>query len=52
MEDYKLNHKAEEESMEDDIAGLEDTLAEVKATLERRKEALEQVLIYKSSIII
>ena len=45
LEDYKLNHKAEEEGLEDEIADLEDKLTEVKATLEKRKERLEQVRI-------
>ncbi len=52
LEDYKLNHKAEEEGLEDEIADLEDKLTEVKATLEKRKERLEQVRIqFKKRIV-
>ena len=41
LHEYKVRHKAEEEAVEDDIAVLEDTLAEVKVSLERRKRELE-----------
>ena len=41
LEEYKISHKQEEESIEDGITNLEDKLLEVKSTLETRIRALE-----------
>ena len=41
LEEYKINHKDEEEQMEDAITGLEDKLIEVKSTLDNRIRQIE-----------
>ncbi len=41
LEEYKIKHKEEEETMEDDITSLEDKLLNVKSTLENRIRTLE-----------
>jgi hypothetical protein len=41
LQEYKINHKVEEEAKEDEITTLEDKLTDVKASLERRKRELE-----------
>ena len=41
LEEYRIDHRKEEEDLEDEIAGMEDRLAEVKKDLEMRMRELE-----------
>ena len=41
LEEYKLEHKAQEESLEDEIVAKEDVIANVKESLEIRMKAVE-----------
>jgi len=41
LEEYKLDHKAQEESLEDEIVTKEDVIANVKESLEIRMKAVE-----------
>ena len=41
LEEYKLEHKKHEDSIEEDILSKEDLLFNVKDSLERRKKALD-----------
>ena len=41
LEEYKLEHKAQEESLEDEIVAKEDIIANVKESLEIRMKAVE-----------
>ena len=41
LEEYRIDHRKEEEDLEDEISGLEDRLAEVKKDLETRMRDLE-----------
>ena len=43
LEEYRLDHKKEEEDLEDEISAMEDRLAEVKSDLESRMRDLEIV---------
>ena len=45
LDEYKISHKCEEESLEDEITCLEDTLSDVKMSLEKRKKALEEEML-------
>ena len=47
LEEYRIDHRKEEEDLEDEIGGMEDRLAEVKKDLETRMRDLE-VTIDKS----
>lgn len=44
LEEYKLEHKSHEESMEDEIAAKEDVIANVKLSLENRMKLLQMDL--------
>ena len=41
LEEYRMEHKKEEEDLEDEIASMEDRLADVKSDLESRMRDLE-----------
>ena len=41
MEEYRIDHRKQEEDFEDEISGMEDRLAEVKSDLETRLNDLE-----------
>ena len=41
LEEYKLEHKAQEESLEDEIVAKEDVISNVKESLEIRMKAVE-----------
>ena len=41
LEEYKLDHKSQEESLEDEIVAKEDVIANVKESLEIRMKAVE-----------
>ena len=49
LEEYRLEHKKEEEDLEDEISGMEDRLAEVKSDLESRMRDLEIVFEQEDS---
>ena len=41
LEEYKLEHKAQEKSLEDEIVAKEDVISNVKESLEIRMKAVE-----------
>ena len=51
LDEYRLEHKAQEESLEDEIQAKEDTIISVKESIEIRMKALDLDCVDTSSVL-
>merc|ERR1712088_1201440 len=51
LDEYKLEHKAQEESLEDEIQAKEDTIISVKESIEIRMKALDLDYVDTGSVL-